>query len=142
MAKGRVVVLGGRFMGIEMAIWLAEQGKEVSLVTRGKLGGKKGPEEGLTYRTLVRRLIELRIPLYLHAPVLEIMEDSVVIELGDEVFSLPADTVVMAIGAESDNKLAQELDGAVPEVHLIGDCVEPRDASTATRDAVRLTTRM
>lgn len=142
VAKGRVVVLGGRFMGIEMAIWLAEQGKEVSLVTRGKLGGKKGPEEGLTYRTLVRRLIELRVPLYLHAPVLEIMEDSVVIELGDEVFSLPADTVVMAIGAESDNKLAQELDGAVPEVHLIGDCVEPRDASTATRDAARLTTRM
>jgi len=140
--KDRVVVLGGRFLGMEMAIWMAEQGKEVSLVTRGNLGGKRGPEEGLTYRTLVRRLIELRVPLYLHTPVLEIMEGSVIVDLSDEVFSLPADTVIVAVGAESDNKLARELEGVVPEIHLIGDCVEPRDAAHAAKDAAKVATRL
>ena len=140
--KDRVVVLGGRFLGMEMAIWMAEQGKEVSLVTRGKLGGKRGPEEGLTYRTLVRRLIELRVPLYLNTPVLEIMEDSVIVGLSDEVFSLPADTVIIAVGAESDNKLARELEEVVPEVYLIGDCVEPRDAAHATNDAAKVASRI
>ncbi|MFC1999449.1 FAD-dependent oxidoreductase [Chloroflexota bacterium] len=140
--KGRVVVLGGRFLGMEMAIWLAEQGEEVSLVTRGKLGGQKGPEEGITYRTLLRRLVEMRVPMYLNTPVLEVMEDSVVIGLLHEPVSLPADTVVLAIGAEPDNKLARELDGVVPELHIIGDCVEPRDAAAATYEAARTASRM
>jgi len=140
--KGRVVVLGGRFLGMEMAIWLAEQGEEVSLVTRGKLGGQKGPEEGITYRTLLRRLVEMRVPVYLNTPVLEVMEDSVVIGLLDEPVSLPADTVVLAIGAEPDNKLARELDGVVPELHIIGDCVEPRDAAAATYEGARTASRM
>lgn len=140
--KGKVVVIGGRFVGIEVAIWLAEQGKEVSLVTRGKLGGKKGPEEGLTYRTLVRRLIELRIPVYLNTPVLEIGEGSVIIDLSGEVFSLPADTVVLAVGAESDNELAEQLNGIIPEVYMIGDCVEPRDAAAATHEAAKLASRI
>jgi 2,4-dienoyl-CoA reductase-like NADH-dependent reductase (Old Yellow Enzyme family)/thioredoxin reductase len=137
-AKGRVVVIGGRSLGMEMAVWLAEQGKKVSLVSRSGLGGRKGPAEKFTYRTLVRRLIELRIPLYLNTTVLEITDRSVVIGLGDEVFSLPADMVILAIGAEPDKKLAQELEGVIPNVHMIGDCVEPRDAAAATWEAAKL----
>jgi len=137
-AKGRVVVIGGLILGMEMAVWLAEQGKEVSLVSRSRLGGRKEWEEKFTYKTLVRQLVELRVPLYLNTSVLEITDGAVVIALGDEVFSLPADTVVLAVGAQPDNKLAQELEGVVPEVHMIGDCVDPRDAATATYEAARL----
>jgi len=137
-AKGRVVVLGARFNAIEVAIMLAEQGKQVSIVSRGKLGGKKGPQNTFVFKTLARRLLELGIPLYLNTPVLEITEGSVVIRWEGEILFLPADTVILAVGAQSENKLAQELKGLVPEVYSIGDCEKPRDASSATFDAARV----
>jgi pyruvate/2-oxoglutarate dehydrogenase complex dihydrolipoamide dehydrogenase (E3) component len=136
--KGRAVVIGGRFNAIETAILLAEQGVDVSLVSRGNLGGKKGPEEVFTFKTLTRRLLELRVPLYLNSPVLELTDKSVIINWGGEIFYLPADTVVLAIGAKSENTLAQELKGLVPEVYKIGDAVSPRDAASATYDAARI----
>ena len=136
-AKGKVVVIGGRFIGMEVAVWLAEQGKEVSLVTRTRLGGRVAVER-FTYRALTRRLIELRVPLYLYASVLEITKNGVLIRLGEEVFLLPADTVILAVGSEPDNKLAQELEGIVPEVYTIGDCNEPRDAAAATFEAAKI----
>jgi 2,4-dienoyl-CoA reductase-like NADH-dependent reductase (Old Yellow Enzyme family)/thioredoxin reductase len=136
-AKGKVVIIGGRFIGMELAVWLAEQGKEVSLVTRTRLGGRVAVER-FTYRTLTRQLIELRVPLYLDTSVLEITENGVVIGLGEEVFFLPADTVVLAVGVEPDNKLAQELEGVVPEVYTIGDCNEPLDAAAAVYDAAKI----
>ncbi len=136
-AKGKVVIIGGRFIGMELAVWLAEQGKEVSLVTRSRLGGRVGVER-FTYRALTRRLIELRVPLYLYASVMEITENGVVIGLGEEVFLLPADTVILAVGSEPVNRLAQELEGTVPEVYTIGDCNEPRDAAAATFEAAKI----
>lgn len=136
-AKGKVVVIGGRFIGMEVAVWLAEQGKEVSLVTRTKLGGRVGVER-FTYRVLTRRLIDLRVPLYQNTSTLEITKNGVVVGLEDGVFLLPADTVILAVGAESDNKLTQELEGVVPEVYTIGDCREPLDAAAAAYDAAKI----
>ena len=136
-AKGKVVVIGGRFIGMEVAVWLAEQGKEVSLVTRTRLGGRVAVER-FTYRALTRRLIELRVPLYLYASVLEITKNGVVIGLGEEIFLLPADTVILAVGSDPVKKLTQELEGTVPEVYTIGDCNEPRDAAAATFEAAKI----
>ena len=141
-AKGKVVVVGARFNAIEVAIMLAEQGKQVSIVSRGKLGGKKGPQNTFVFKTLARQLLELGIPLYLNTPVLEITEGSVAIGWEGEILFLPADTVILAVGAQSENKLAQELKGLVPEVYKIGDCEKPRDASSATFDAARVAERI
>ncbi len=37
-----------------------------------------------------------------------------------------ADTVVLAMGLKPDRKLAERVKAKVWEVHLIGDCIEPR----------------
>ena len=136
--KKRVVVIGGRSLGMETAIFLAERGRSVTLVSRSGLGGKRGPDEKITFRALMRRLVELRIPVYLNTTVLEITEDSIVIRLGDEVLSLPADTVVLAIGTEPVDTLVKEIEGIVPEVYTLGDCVQPGNGSQATFAAARL----
>ena len=91
---------------------------------------------------MARRLLELGIPLYLNTPVLEIAEGSVAIGWEGEILFLPADTVILAVGAASDNRLATELKGLVPEVYSIGDCEKPRDASSATFDAARVAERI
>ena len=136
--KGRVVVIGGRSLGMEVAIFLAEQGKEVTLVSRSRLGGKKGPDEKITHRALVRRLVDLRMPVYLNTTVLEITEGSIVVGMGDEVLSLPADTVVLAIGTEPVDTLVKETEDIVHNVYTVGDCVQPGNASQAIFGATRL----
>lgn len=136
--KGKVVVIGARFNAIETAIMLAERGEDVSMVSRGRLGGKRGPEETFTFKTLMRRLLELHVPLFLNSPILEITERSVVINWNGEIFYIPANTVVLAVGASSNNGLTKELKGLVPEVYAIGDAVSPRDAASATYDAARI----
>ena len=137
-AGGRCVVVGARFNAIEAAIMLAEQGKQVCLLSRGQLGGKKGPQNTFAFKTLARRLLQLGIPLYLNTPLLEIAEGSVAIQWQGEICYLPADTVVLAVGARPLNELAAELKGLVPEVYKIGDASSPRDAASATYDAARI----
>jgi 2,4-dienoyl-CoA reductase-like NADH-dependent reductase (Old Yellow Enzyme family)/thioredoxin reductase len=137
-ANGRVVVVGGRFTGMEVAMTLKERGRDVCLVTQRGLGENGVKLEQMTFRTVARRLLDLRVPLYLHSTVLEITEGAVVMTLGENIFSLEADTVVLAVGMRPDDRLARELEGAVPELHTLGDCVDPRDAAVVALRAVEL----
>ena len=136
--KGKAVVIGGRFIGMEVAILLAEQGKQVSLVTQAGLGQNGIRLEPMTFKALARKLIELRVPLYLHSRVLEIASKAVVMTLDDDIFSLPADTVILAIGMRPENKLARELEGVVPHLYTLGDCVKPKDAAAVASSAGQL----
>jgi 2-enoate reductase len=137
-ANGRVVVVGGRFTGMEVAITLKEQGRDVCLVTQAGLGENGTKLEQMTFRTVARRLLDLRVPLYLHSTVLEITDGAVVMTLGDNVLPLEADTVVLAVGMRPEDRLARELEGIVPELHTLGDCVHPRDAAVVALRAAEL----
>lgn len=48
------------------------------------------------------------------------------------------DSVVLACGADSDDALFRELQGRVPELHLLGDAYAPRRLSHVTRQAYAL----
>ena len=72
VVKDKAVVVGGRFIGMEVAIMLAELGRPVSLVTQAGLGEDGIRLEPMNFRALARKLIELRVPLYLHSRVVEI----------------------------------------------------------------------
>jgi len=135
---GKVVVIGARSLGMEVAVQLAEQGKKVSLVSRGRLGGTDVPVEAFLYRALMKQLINLRIPLYPNCPIREITDKGVYIEVGEDVFLLEADTVVLAVGARPDNQLAKALKGIVPKIFMIGDCTQPRNAREATDEATEV----
>lgn len=136
--EGKVVVVGGRFIGMEVAIWLAEQGKDVSLVTRAGLGEDGIRLEKLSFKTLARKLLDLHVPLYLNSTVMEITDRSVIFSMGSEIYTLPADTVILAVGMQSDNKLARELEGVVTELYTVGDCVRPRDAAEVAYQAAKV----
>lgn len=140
--KDKVVIIGGRLIGMEVALLMAKQGKEVSIVTKAMLGENGSKLERLTYRALTRRLIELRIPLYVHSSVLEITEHTVVINWGEEIFALPADTVVLAVGSQPNNNLVQQLKSMTTEVYAIGDCTGPGDAASAASQAARIAAKL
>ncbi len=136
--KGRSAVVGGRFIGMEAAIMLAEQGKEVCIITRGGLGEDGVKLEKFTFQTLANRLVELQVPLYLNATVVEIADKSVVILMNGEIYAVPADTVIFSVGMRSVNDLAAQLQGTGIEIHLVGDCTKPRDACEVHSQAAKI----
>jgi len=58
--------------------------------------------------------------------------------MGDDIFALPADTVILAVGMRPENKLAQELESLGPKVYTLGDCVKPKDAAAVAVQAGQL----
>ncbi|MFC1981499.1 FAD-dependent oxidoreductase [Chloroflexota bacterium] len=134
----RVVVVGGKYRAMEVATLLAEQGRRVSLVTLRQLGQNGQPIVHWVYLVLRDRLIEDDVHIYTHARVREIREYGVYIEFEQEVAFLKADTVVLAVGAKSENVLANQLKGIVSEVYRIGDCMESRDAMEAIREGAEV----
>ena len=137
-----VVVVGGRFVGMETALHLAKQGKKVSLVTERELGQNDRFMERNIKLMLRDLLIEHGVYIYTHSPVQYITERGVVIATSRELTLLKADTVVLAVGAKSESKLVEEIKGVVPEVYAIGDCVEPRDAMEAIGEGAEIGRRI
>ena len=52
---------------------------------------------------------------------------------GNPIF-FSADTVVLATGSLPNKELATQLQNKVPEIHLIGDCLEPRKIKEAIEE--------
>ena len=133
-----VVVVGGRMVGMEVACFLREKGKKVSLLTLKRLGenGKKLEEN--IYRTLRDKMIQSGIQIFPYTPVMEIRPNGVFANDGGNVLWLPADTVVLAVGYQPEDKLINELKGTMSNVYAAGDCKAPRDGLEATREGMEV----
>ncbi len=134
----RVVVVGGRLVGMETALMLAEQGKKVSIVTLLGLGEDGVPLERNIFVVLRERLVEHGVVIYANSPVLEISEKGIYFAWEKELEFVPADTIVLAVGLKPENNLAEELKRIVPEFYAIGDCVEPRNALEAINEGAEI----
>ena len=134
----RVIVVGGRLVGMEVALALAEQGRRVTLTTLHLLGQNGIPSETNIYRTLRNGLMDQEVRIFENSPVWEIREDGVYIAFHNELVFLNADTVVLATGAKSERKLGEELKKAGYYFFEIGDCVQPRDAMQAVREGAEI----
>jgi 2,4-dienoyl-CoA reductase (NADPH2) len=80
------------------------------------------------------RVNELGINLLENVDVKRINDEGVLYEKDGKEMTVPADTVINARGAVSNTDLAKALEGKVPILHKIGDCVKPRTALDATRE--------
>ncbi len=134
----RVVVVGGRMIGMETALDLAEKGKKVSLVTLKRLGENGKKLEETQYRTLRDRMVRRGIQVFPSTPAIEIRPDGVFANDDGRMLFLEADTVVLAVGYKSENGLVEKLKGTVPEVYSVGDCNTPRDGLDATREGMEV----
>lgn len=133
------VVIGGGFIGLEMAENLLHKGLKVALVEAAdQIMAPLDPEMVAPVQSTIR---EAGIDLHLGASATAIGEKSVTLESGVE---LPADLVVAAIGVRPDSRLASdagldvgERGGIVvdqhhltsdPSIYAVGDAVEKVDA--------------
>lgn len=131
----RVIVIGGRHVGMEVADELADSGKAVTLATRSALG--RDVEKNL-YLGLRDRLIQKGVQLFQQSPVVEIVQGGAYIAFNEDLVFIPADTIVLAVGMQSEKRLLEPIRKFVSEVHAIGDCVEPRDAMSAIHEGAEI----
>lgn len=131
----RVVVIGGRFVGLGAALKLSEEGKQVTVVDQGAIAS------GLHQRLVNHyneRLVANDVAFYPNCPVVEILDDAVeIMHLGFPV-KLSADTVVQAIGTQSVNDLVPVLEKMQIPYVAIGDCKRIGDALCAIRDGAEI----
>lgn len=116
-----VVVWGGGLVGVELAEFLAERGRSVTVIEPGDALGVE-----MAHPRRWRALHEARehgVRFITGATVDEITDDTVVISVGETSESLAADHVVVATGVNPDHSLADAVAAALPaiEVHTIGD---------------------
>jgi 2,4-dienoyl-CoA reductase-like NADH-dependent reductase (Old Yellow Enzyme family)/NADPH-dependent 2,4-dienoyl-CoA reductase/sulfur reductase-like enzyme len=116
----RVAIIGGELVGLELAEFLLERGREVAVIGEApKFGG------GLMLVRRMRLISELRehgVRLYPGASDLRIEPDSVRFVDSDGVPQrVEADHVVVATGAHGDSRLADALRAAGLQVREFGD---------------------
>jgi len=130
-----VVVIGGGLVGMETATFLGKQGHKVSIVDIVDIG----KDVGYTLKeALLEEIIRNGIYLYPNAVLDRITENGLTIIIFNETVLLKADTIVIAIGSVSNNMLCQELKGLVPELHVIGDSLEPRNSLAAIHEGFKI----
>ncbi|WP_024794433.1 oxidoreductase [Tomitella biformata] len=117
-----VVVVGGSLVGLELAEFLADRGRHVTLLEEGQ---QLGVPMAMPRRwTAVRHAGEKGVIIHRHATLQRITTDYVEFEVGGKTLSTRADMVVVASGVSAAAPLADQLDGKVAEVHVVGDATE------------------
>ena len=122
-AGEKVAVIGGGDVGAELAWFLAEQGKKVTIIEM--LYGVAMDVNLFSRFYLLDKLDELGVEVLTNVTAKEITDDGVVaIDAGGNQQNIKADTVVLAAGFRCNSGLEEELRGEDLEVYSIGDCSE------------------
>ncbi|MEE8420014.1 MAG: FAD-dependent oxidoreductase [Dehalococcoidales bacterium] len=132
-----VVVIGGALVGCEIAEFLADRGKKVTVTRRGP---QMAAEVGLSNRDfLLSRLMTKGVTLLPGVKYQEITPRGLVITTAaGESQAIAADTIVLAAGSVPENELYEKLSGGATEIHCIGDCAKPRTIRDAIAEGFRI----
>lgn len=125
-----VAVLGGGLAGCEMAVELGRQGKKVTLV---EALGELAIDSNVRHRPLLLEQIDRLVDtVHLETFGEAINEEGMVCRSDSgEKFTVPADSVIIAVGMRSNREMVDELQGSAPYIAQIGDCVEPSTITQA-----------
>jgi 2-enoate reductase len=128
-----VVMIGGGLVGCETALYLAQKGKEVTILE--SLDSIARDLWSASRLHLLQLLADANVDVLTSINILEITDKYVVIaDKNSEKKILKADTIAIAVGYKSDNRLYEMLKDSGLEVHIIGDCVKPRQILSAVWD--------
>jgi len=132
----KVVIIGGGLVGCETAEFLADQGKQVTVVEM--LDDIAIDVGSLNRALLLDRMAEKKIAVLTKSKVREITADGLVIEKEEGTEEITGiDTVVVAVGSRPRNNLLKSLEGQDIPVYAIGDCVKPRKIIEAIHEGFR-----
>jgi 2,4-dienoyl-CoA reductase (NADPH2) len=133
-----VVIIGGGLVGLELAEYLVERGRKITVLEPGP---SLGAELSIVRRGRVLHLLrEHGVTIRKDAIIEAIGTNSVSYTYQDESAAAQCKQVIIAIGADPDTALEEQLAiaGCEAKVHRIGDCRDKSFIDGAILDARKL----
>jgi 2,4-dienoyl-CoA reductase-like NADH-dependent reductase (Old Yellow Enzyme family)/thioredoxin reductase len=128
----KTIIMGGGAVGCEVALYLAQQSRKVTIVEMLPQVATDVPE---VQGELTAKLIDNSVEIFTNLKVIGVTDKGVTAtDRGSNVINVDGDRVILAFGLITQAKLYQELEGKVRETYIIGDCVEPRRLGEAIRE--------
>ncbi|NNG01181.1 MAG: FAD-dependent oxidoreductase [Desulfobacteraceae bacterium] len=125
-----VAIIGGGLVGCETALYLAQNGKTVTVIEA--MDSIASNIEAANRLHMLELLAEADVAFLLNTRILEINDVGVRIhtETG-ETRQIACNNTIVAVGLKPRNTLFKSLSAKRPGVHAIGDCIEPRRVANA-----------
>ena len=120
----RVTIIGGGLIGVELGLFLADAGREVTVI---EIAGSPARDANRVYGEALRLAVaerQLRISTRSECRAIEETNVRIVDAEGTESV-IEGDTVVYAVGMKADKSVYEELYDCAPEVLRVGDCIKP-----------------
>ena len=131
-----VVVLDGGLIGCEVALHLAQRGKQVTIVAKEDRIARHAHRANRLY--LEDLLSEAGVSVMTETRILEVNSEGITImDRHGATDTLAVQSKVYVPDLVPNRGLFEALEGRVPELRAVGDCVAPRDMAHAIRDAFR-----
>lgn len=130
------VVVGGGLVGCETALWLAQQGKKVTIVeAMDKIMAVNGPLCAANKDMLEALLPYNGIDIITNAKVTGYQDGVVKLDLADSKKEIACDSVILSVGYKEENALYEDLQFDVPDIYLLGDAKKVANIMYAIWDA-------
>ena len=130
------IVAGGGAVGSEVALHLAQQGKDVTLVEMLPLIAS---DVAPVRNALMAQLGAAKVKILTNTQIAAITDTGVTAISADKnLVNISGDKIILAMGLVSDIKLYKAVHEKVAEVYVIGDSVEPRRMGEAIREGYRV----
>lgn len=134
-----IVVVGGSYVGCEVAFWLKKLGKEVTIIEKLPKMMSDSPSHSPNDIMLLDMLNYLGVKWKTDTTLLRVTDKGIDVSIDDEVVeSMKCDSVVLAVGYRPNNILAESLGNKGYETYRIGDCKKPRMILNAIWEAYKI----
>jgi len=133
----RVTIIGGDLAACELADFLADRGRKVTILESGR---RMATEMPIPLRWITMdRLQQSEVTMLTEVKCEEITPKGVVIATKEgERQTIEANTIVLVESVEANMELFQAIEGKVPQIYLAGDCSELRLIKGAIADGATI----
>lgn len=123
ISENHVAVIGGGLIGLEAMEILSFQGKKVEVI---EMTDEIGKDLEMYIKPYVFGIIEEKsIKIHLNTKLIEIKDDSIIIEKEGKQQEIPCSAVVIAVGSKSNTSIVDTVKKLGYEYYVIGDAKEP-----------------
>ena len=133
LAKGKIVILGAGFVGLELAFYLTDLGREVEVVEMlGDINDGGNDHHKMAVQDMIG---QKNLPVHFNTKAVWITDKGVKCEGPDGDVFYEADTVIHAVGMKARHDEALKFEKCAPVFRMIGDCVKAANICEATGSA-------
>ena len=135
LAKGKIVILGAGFVGLELAFYLTDldKSRQIEVVEMLDDINDGGNDH---HKMAVQDMInQKKLPIHFNTKAVEITDKGVKCETADGEAFYEADTVIYAVGMKARQDLALTFNQCAPVFDMVGDCRSASNIMHATSSA-------